>query len=340
MRKGLKKVSKGVYELNISFDITKHGHNFGIPRDYPINKVHALIRSQSVKNMINSSYALVMYGHGARDKSQGYIGTERNAKTGEEQEALGRVTNLSIKGNIISYSMLLVETPTNKTQSAIKLIENNIGGFSFVWDVPKGVFYGSDFVLSPNFNGNRVVMDSICDGGECKLDTSMKDVVLDAIGNHTELFDDALALLQMQDSSLDAYRLKNGIKNKIIPLKKQIEELNNMLENANTDIEVRDEKVKLSQDKLIQSQEEIAKLNDEVEKISKNAKRDKKRFKKAVKNAGLVIDDDFNITANKTAFGDLFISQAKEDFKDFDMLKKLDKEEKPFHIPNGILFGR
>jgi len=105
--------SDGVHKVSISFDITEHGHSFGLPRNYNLQNIHKLVRSKKVQDTIKNGYALCMYGHGARHKKTGYLATEVNFDTGTVQEPIGKVTKLSIRDKIVSYEMLLVETIGN-----------------------------------------------------------------------------------------------------------------------------------------------------------------------------------------------------------------------------------
>ncbi|WP_294959204.1 hypothetical protein, partial [Sulfurovum sp.] len=96
MKNTITKRNDGNYDIHISFDITEHGHTFGMPRNYNLSKVTELIQSKAVQDSIKNGYAVCMYGHGARAKEQGYLANERNHTTGDEQEPIGKVVSLSI----------------------------------------------------------------------------------------------------------------------------------------------------------------------------------------------------------------------------------------------------
>jgi len=323
MKNTIEDLGNGTHKVSISFDVTEHGHNFGMPRNYNLAKVQKLIRSKEVQKAIKDGYAMTFYGHGARDKAQGYLANERNYKTGEEQEPIGKVTKLSIKDKIVSYEALLVETVGNKTKSVVKMIENGIGGFSFVWDVTKGIFYGSDFVLSPNFNGNRVVMDSICSDGSCQLDTAIHDAVVDAIGTHGDLYDDAKDLLIHQDNVSQALEFKSKIKamqDTIAILEEKIDEQEITIDNCNITIKGQKEKIealkkqnkKEVEDAVLDS---IEPLNSKINILNEKAER-LKVLSDAIETAGLKIEND-EIVLDSASFGSL-LSVGNRDQYSFD----------------------
>ncbi|MFT7880438.1 MAG: hypothetical protein ABXS91_08600 [Sulfurimonas sp.] len=279
MKNKIENIGNGQHKVSISFDITDHGHTFGMPRNYNLSKVQKLIRSKDVQETIKNGYAICMYGHGSRHKNQGYIANERNHNTGDEQEPIGKVTALSIRDKIITYEALLVETIANKTLSVVKMIESGIGGFSFVWDVNKGIFYGSDFVLSPNFNGNRVMMDSICSDGQCMLGSAIDEAVLDAIGDHGDLYDEAKDLLQHQDNVMGAIKFRDKIasmQDSIDALQKQVSEQEIMLENKDIDIQAYKDEVKAGKGKLFSYKE----LLDKSKKLAEIVEQENTRLKK------------------------------------------------------------
>lgn len=311
----------GNYDVKISFDITDHGHTFGVPRNYNLSKVQKLIRSKDVQQTIKNGYAICMYGHGARAKEQGYIAFERNHNTGEEQEPIGKVTSLSIKDKIITYDAVIAITAGNKGQSVADMIKAGIGGFSFVWDVSKGVFYGADFVLSPNFNGNRVVMDSICTDGTCQLDTSIRDTVLDAIGEHDELYDVAKDLLEHQESAMQAIQFKGkmmAMKDSIQSLQDELEERDITIENQKIDLDAISKKYADATRKRDEMDEEakellLRPLQDMIDKLTPKAvKLDS--LEEAIEDSGLTFKDG-KIQLDSTALGNLFTPADKDKYK-------------------------
>ncbi|NOR58759.1 MAG: hypothetical protein GQ474_09585 [Sulfurimonas sp.] len=316
MKNTLKELNHGNHEIKISFDITEHGHSFGVPRNYDLKQIKALIYEKTVQDAVKNGYAICMYGHGARDKAQGYLANEKNHTTGEVQEPIGKITSLAINGKLISYTVKIVKTVGNKAQSVIDLMKGGIGGFSFVWDLPNKVFYGSDFVISPNFNGNRVVMDSLCSGGECQLGSAINDTVLDAIGEHTELYETAKDLLESQANVMGAISIKDKVtamQDEISALKEEIEEKNIIIENK--DIDIQGEKELLENEKKAhqialdcacqdaEKSKEIKAKNEELEE--KNTV-----LEDTFKTYG-VKDDNGSLVLDTSAFGELLAKATK-----------------------------
>lgn len=294
----------GVHKIKVSFDITDQGQNYSAQRNYPIEKIRKLIRSGVVQKFVKDGYAIIMYGHGARHKTQGYFANETNAKTGEEQEPLGKVDSLSIKGKIITYTATLVETPKNRGESVAKLIKNKIGGFSFVMDVNAGIFHGLDYVLSPNFNGNRVVMDSLCAGGECSLGGAIDDEVKAIIGDKEDLFEDAKALLEEQETVIKAETLlekiedkEQGYQSKIKELEIEVENQIEFVDHYKKQVEERDtELVELENkhdEELATKDKEIAVLKDSLASLEKS-----------ISEEGLQLEDG-KVTLDTMAFGSI-----------------------------------
>ncbi len=324
MKNTIKQREDGNYDVSINFDITEHGHSFGMPRNYNLSKVTKLIRSKDVQDIVKNGYGICMYGHGARNKAQGYLANERNHNTGDEQEPIGKVTSLSIKNKIISYDAVIALTAGNKGQSVADMIKAGIGGFSFVWDVPNGVFFGADFVLSPNFNGNRVVMDSICSDGSCQLDTAINDTVLDAIGTHEELFDVAKDLLEHQDNVTEAMEFKGKIKamqDNVSALENKLEEKDIELDNQRITIEGKDDQIKSikkanKEDEKVQAdaiKEQTAPLEEEIEAL-KEKEAELKVLQDSITESGLVVDEDGKVQLDSMALGNLFTPTSKDKY--------------------------
>ncbi|MGW8169633.1 MAG: hypothetical protein ACWGHH_06480 [Sulfurovaceae bacterium] len=318
----------GNYEVLISFDITEHGHSFGLPRNYNLSKVQQLIRSKRVQDDIKNGYCLCMYGHGARAKEQGYLANERNEKTGEVQEPIGKITSLSIRDKIVSYTALLAVTPSNKTESVSKLIGAGIGGFSFVWNVPEGIFFGADYVLSPNFNGNRVITESLCGDGGCKLDSSISKVVADTIGSHMELFEEAKDLLEHQDSVMDAIAIKDKfktLKEEIESLKAQVFEKDNIIENKKTENEVLEDNIGVLKRKIKKIDLDSIEAEKDTLKVElKTVKAELDTINAVLLKEGIMLDNG-RITITTKILGDLLKPKKYNTDIDMDVIGKLKK---------------
>ena len=341
MKNTINKREDGNYDVNISFDITEHGHSFGMPRNYNLAKVTKLIRSKIVQDSVKNGYGICMYGHGARAKEQGYIANERNHNTGNEQEPIGKVTSLSIKNKIITYDAIIALTAGNKGQSVADLIKAGIGGFSFVWDVPNSKFYGADFVLSPNFNGNRIVMDSICSDGKCQLDTSIHSTVLDAIGTHEEMYSIAKDLLENQESSLQAFKLRERVRvmqDSISSLEDEIAEKDIIIENHNVTIKGQNKEIELankdnSKVTMDAVKKEVEPLNEEIVKLKENTK-SLEVLKKSISDSGLILVDGV-VELDSASLGN-FLSPSSKDKHTFDEVE-LDALRKPIFTDDSLL---
>lgn len=323
----IKRLSDGNYEVTITFDITEHGHDHGMPRNYSLKKVQQLVNSDRVQADIANGYAVCMYGHGARHQKQGYRPKEHNFESKDVQEPIGKVTSLSIYGKKITWTALLVETDENKTKSVAKLIESNIGGFSFVWDLKYMVFYGADFVLSPNFNGNRVVMDSICGDGECTIDNKIDTVVLDVIGNHDDLFEEAKDLLVHQDTVMSVIKVKDrfsALIDSVESLQSQLEEKQTIIENKDIDINAeKAEKSSLEKQlsDTIKKAEEALELNTEKDERVSSLESEIENLNKLLGEYGIMQSEN-DLSLDPNALGALVLNKKEKFNKDVDQTIK------------------
>ena len=163
--KGVKILDNGQMEVTVSYDVTKHGHSLGKPRNYNINAIAMMINDPKVQEEIKNGYAKGYYGHGKRNINKGYLPSEVDTD-GNEVEPICITTKLSIRGNIITHTQRIFNTEDGCRVQ--QLILNGAVGFSNAWDIGKRKFFGYDVVVSPNFAGNRIIIDSIC-AGNCSL---------------------------------------------------------------------------------------------------------------------------------------------------------------------------
>ena len=186
----MSKINKnGKRVVKCSFDITKQGHNLGEPRNYNIEEVTALINNSDTQNNVRNGYAQGFYGHQKRNTNTSYFASEHDSN-GNEVMPVCRTTSLSINKNIITHTQRIMDG--EKGDAIIDMINSKIGGFSFVWNLGKKLFLGADYVLVPNFNGNRVIIDSICTDGKCAIDTTFESLAINEVFKQTQKKDNHL----------------------------------------------------------------------------------------------------------------------------------------------------
>jgi len=328
----IKQLEDGNYEVKISFDITEQGHYFGVPRNYNLKKVQDLIRSKINQEHIKKGYALCMYGHGARHIKQGYIASEVNFETKEVQEPIGKMLSMSIRDKIITYTARIVKTAGNKADSVIDLITGGIGGFSFVWNVEKGFLYGADFVLQPNFNGNRVVMDSICTTGECALGDAMEDVVKDAIGDNDNLFDAAYDLLSSQDDVYSALEFRDTMKAKLDALNSELEDHKANAEKLQVKLSEKNKTLADLTAKTKELKSSLKEKDEEIETLSNKLEEVEEKHQTTLDSIGMqgLIFEDNSVKVSADVFGKLFQEESVL-FDDVD-ISKLHAPKQPSDI--------
>jgi septum formation inhibitor MinC len=266
----VKKLANGDVEVTISFDITKHGHKLGLPRNYNVSKVQKLIRSKEVQSHIESGYALGLYGHGNRDTKNPLVAKEKNPM-GEDIEPICKTTQLSIRGNIITHTQRIVANEWGK--KVMKLLDSGFGGFSFVWDIKNEKFGGADYVLSPNFNGNRVLVESICADGTCKLDSVMDSIVTEALDGakvDETIFDDVKDLLLHNHSIQEILLLKKKFGSMRDEYEKSIEELTEKVTITNKKQKTLEKELEKEKRNNLEATSQIAKLNLHEEGLEDN----------------------------------------------------------------------
>lgn len=173
MRQTVKKQSSiellqnGNHRVHITFDITQHGHTLSLPRNYNLQKVRELLLGKQTQEFIKQGYAIGYYTHRAREISKSGVVPDAVYPNGEFIEPLTKVVTMDIKGNLISYSLDIINSPLGK--KVVDALSGGFGGFSFAWDINKQLFGGVDYVLHPNFNGNRLRETAYCDDEKCVM---------------------------------------------------------------------------------------------------------------------------------------------------------------------------
>ena len=205
---GVKILDNGQMEVEITFDVTKHGHNLGLPRNYNVTKIAGMINDSLVQETIKNGYGKGYYGHGKRDSETG-LAPEVDSNGGEV-EPVCLTKQLSISGNMVTHKQRIFNT--DKGERIQNLILNGGVGFSAVWDIVKKKFYGFDVVISPNFAGNRVVMDSICTVDGCAVDLVDREIEKEVyrvygVDVNSAVMDSAVDLLKHQDDVKRTMRL-------------------------------------------------------------------------------------------------------------------------------------
>ena len=206
----VKILDNGQMEVTITYDVTKHGHAFGKPRNYNVNDIRLMIEDSDTQEEINNGYAKGYYGHSKRDVNSGYLPSEKDTD-GNEVEPVSVTKSLSIDGNNITHTQRIFNTDEGIRLQ--KLILNGGVGFSNVWNIKKKKFFGFDAVVSQNFAGNRVIVDSIC-AGVCEIDNAIEKAVLDNVGANadTEVKDIAKELLMKDEAVLDMLTIRDTIR--------------------------------------------------------------------------------------------------------------------------------
>lgn len=269
MKTPIKLLPNGQMEITISYDVTQHGHSFGAPRNYDVKKIAKMINSKSVQEEISNGYCKGYYGHGNRNKSKGYLPTERN-DDGEVVEPVCITKALSIKGNTITHTQRIFNT--DEGMRVQKLAENGAIGFSNVWNINTGKFYGYDAVLSPNFHGNSVIVDGICEDGQCQIGNALDAIVDEAVGDIEDetVREYAKDLLMHQQDVQDTIKIQEYIKDlrvKLDEVEKERDAEKERAIEAEKEVDKKDEEIEASKDENKKLEDEKDLFLDECTKL-------------------------------------------------------------------------
>ena len=298
------KLDNGNMIVEVSFDVSKHGHNLGRPRNYDMNRYKAMIESDKTKKHINNGYGLIFYSHDARSPSKNYVPHERD-KDGNYQLPVGRLLEVSfIPPSTVKFKALILNNAMGKEVQ--KLIESGVGGFSLVNDLKNKLLIGADYVLSPNFSSNRVITKETCKNGLCNIQ-------LDTIEHKLE--DE---LKESVRAYLDSLEIEDeAIFDAIVNLEKQTQEYKETLEFAKT---LDDTKLELETEKYT----ELDELQAQLDSIEQSKNLIQKQFEDFIENKykklilqldslGFEIDENDKIVATEKALSRIFKPASLDD---------------------------
>jgi len=173
-----KELDNGEMEVTITFNPFEHGHFLGSPRNYDKIKYKNMVENKKTQIHIKNGYAIGYYGHDSRDPNKGYIPHERD-KNGDVIYPCCKTLSMKwVEPNLVRHTQRILSNEIGKEIQ--KLIKAGVGGFSSVHNLKTGDFYGFDYVISPNFTTNRVIVDNTCKNGMCGIST---DSVFNSIDN-------------------------------------------------------------------------------------------------------------------------------------------------------------
>lgn len=184
----------------IRYNLKDRGRQFrGQERNFNIKALCDSINGGATQERVRTRAMLGYFGHKPRILA-GMEPSESMVVNGKYNEIEPAIVTVSLKcdmdGNI-EHKTEFLDTPSGR--KAARMFANRIGGFSSVIDQSKNEYYGQDYVLDPNFSGNRpYALDSVDDSGHPV--TLTLDQVLDAV--KTEEDDFWTALVGAKDAQI------------------------------------------------------------------------------------------------------------------------------------------
>ncbi len=202
--KHIKQNSDGSMEVTVIFDPFGHqGHYLSKPKPYSISHYKQMVDSKETQIHIANGYALGGYTHDIRHPVGHLLETDAfGNKIIPSCKTLSMTWN---SDNTITHKQLVLNNTEGKEIQ--KLILQGVGGFSSVHNLNTSTFYGLDYVATPRYSSNRVIIANSCNGGVCNaerdssidLPTSAETAVtayLDSIGIESKATFDALVKLE------------------------------------------------------------------------------------------------------------------------------------------------
>jgi hypothetical protein len=174
----------------ITYNLTDRERSYtGNERNFNLKQIAKVINSPETQERVRLRDMLGYYGHWARTRF-GMYPNEGDAVQQIEPAIVTTFLEADDDGTIRHKAEFL---GTKAGRIAEQLFKSRTGGFSSAIDENKPAFFGFDYVLSPNFSGNR--------GYELALDstgkTDIKSVTLDdmIIAESNEQIDDLLSTI-------------------------------------------------------------------------------------------------------------------------------------------------
>jgi hypothetical protein len=275
----IKKFDDGTMEVSITFDPFTHGHDLGVARNYTPEDYKAMVESKSTQGRIANGYAVGYYSHSNRNPHKGYIPSERN---GEGNEVIPCCKTLEMKwvnGKVRHTQRILANKIGKEIQ---KLIEGGVGGFSSVHNLKTKEFFGFDYVITPNFSSNRAIVDNVCEGGVCALDSITTEVesYLKLIGKDSIEVRDAIVALEYDSVVVD--EIRNFIHLKDIELDEAKDEAKEWRNKYETLLDTIDVEFGISRDLEIKDWAKFINIDDirarQLEEINKLPKKEKQKI--------------------------------------------------------------
>lgn len=140
----------------IKYNLKDRGRNYlGKERNFNIPAIVAAINSPRTQERVKTRGMLGYYGHkvrqlGGLDPSEAIV---LNGKYNEVEPAIITTYLKAFPDGTIEHQTEFIDNEPGR--KAAKMWESKVGGFSSAIDESIPEFYGFDWVLSPNYSGNR-----------------------------------------------------------------------------------------------------------------------------------------------------------------------------------------
>lgn len=202
----------GIKTGTITFNVRERGRRFrGQDRNFDTAAMAALLNGNEVQEQVKNGDMLGYYGHWPRVKF-GLDLKEAGLAGGKTVNLEPALRTTSIKGypdGTIEHEVEFLDTAPGRL--AQRVWQSKAGGFSSAIHAPRRgsmqvptAFHGFDFVLEPNYTGNRgYVLDSA--GNRVDLDTltEHEQQVLDDVGEYNQLMATTETILDRVQGEFD-----------------------------------------------------------------------------------------------------------------------------------------
>lgn len=194
----------------IKYNLKDRGRRFtGKERNFNIQAICSEINGPACQERVKLRDLVGFYGHWPR-RIWGLNAAEGGIANGKAQKVEPAIVSTHLRAyqdGTIEHKVEFLDTEAG--QLAARLYNGKTGGFSSAIDEINNRFYGFDYVLSPNYSGNRGYELTMDDTEGMTLDDMASASYKEQVSGMLALYDSATALNDALADTCDNLRAEN-----------------------------------------------------------------------------------------------------------------------------------
>lgn len=194
----------------IKYNLRDRGRKFtGKERSFNIRAICDEINGPACQERVKLRDLVGFYGHWPR-RIWGLNAAEGGIAAGKAQKVEPAIVTTHLRAyddGTIEHKIEFLDTEAG--QLAARLYNGKTGGFSSAIDEIKNRFYGFDYVLSPNYSGNRGYDLTMDDTSSMTLDDMLSASYNEQVSGMLALFDSATAANESMAQTMEHLRTEN-----------------------------------------------------------------------------------------------------------------------------------